>query len=314
MKTILTLTMNSTIDVSTGIAHVVPERKLRCRVPRHEAGGGGINVARAIRKLGDQSTALYTAGGPPGEILKKILSDEQLEHQPLSIAGWTRESVIVREDSSDRQFRFGMPGPEVQEKEWRHALDAVRNHDPFPDFVALSGSLPPGVPADFCARIAAIVRDRGSRLLLDTSGEPLRIAVDQGVFLIKPNRREFGQLVGQDLDSEEQQNEAATDLVKSGKVRALVLSLGAAGVLAVDAQGLERIHPPSVKFRSAIGAGDSMLAGIVVGLARGLSWHDTLRLGVAAGTAAVMTPGTELCRREDAERLYRQLKTDCPEL
>jgi 6-phosphofructokinase 2 len=175
---------------------------------------------------------------------------------------------------------------------------------PAPDYVAASGSLPPGAPPDFYAQVARVAKKRGAKTIVDVSGKALKEALEEGVFLIKPNVREFRELVGEDIKEESQIKAEAQKMVKSGRCEVLVISLGAAGALAVSEEFAEHFLPPTVPIVSKVGAGDSMVAGIVLSLARGKPLRESVLFGVAAGTAAVMTPGTELCRREDTERLY----------
>jgi 6-phosphofructokinase 2 len=310
MKTIVTMTMNPAIDKSSSVVHVVAERKLYCRPPRFEPGGGGVNVCRAIKKLGGESILLYPAGGLTGERLQELLNQEGLDHRPFPIEGLTRESLVILEESTGRQYRFGMPGPEFQEQEWQEFLRELSIPERKPDYLVGSGSLPPGVPTDFYARVARVGKDRGAKVIIDVSGEALAEALKEGVYLIKPNVREFRELVGEDIKEESQIKAEAQKMVKSGWCDVLVISLGAAGALMVSEEISERILPPTVPIVSKVGAGDSMVAGIVLSLARGKPLMEAVLFGVAVGTAAVMTPGTELCRREDAERLYEVMLSD----
>jgi 6-phosphofructokinase 2 len=211
------------------------------------------------------------------------------------------------EESTGRQYRFGMPGPEFQKKEWEQFLDALSAVEPAPDYLVASGSLPPGVPADFYAQAARVGKDRGAKVIIDASGEVLEEVLKEGVYLIKPNVREFRGLVGEDIKEESQIKAEAKKMVKSGRCEVLVISLGAAGALMVSEEFADRILPPTVPIVSKVGAGDSMVAGIVLSLARGKPLRESVLFGVANGTAAVMTPGTELCRREEAERLYESM-------
>jgi 6-phosphofructokinase 2 len=304
---IATLTMNPAIDKSSAVNQVVAEWKLRCDSPAYEPGGGGINVSRAIRKLGGDSVAFYLAGGLAGQMLRDLLDREGLQHRPMSIAGVTRENFTVLEKSTGRQYRFGMPGPTLNEAEWRQCLEKISGLLPQADYLVASGRLPPGVPANFYGRLAKLAREHNTRLIVDTSGEALRLAVAEGVFLVKPNLREFAELMGRESVDGLEEERLARELVASGRSEAVVVSLGAAGVVAASAEGAERVRAPLVPIISKVGAGDSTVAGMVLALARGQSWREAVRFGVAAGAAAVMTPGTELCRREDAERLYKQL-------
>jgi len=309
MASTLTLTLNPTIDKSAEVDHVTSEKKLRCRSPRYEPGGGGLNVSRAIRKLGGESTALYLAGGLQGRRLQDLLDEEKLDHRPVPIAEPTRENLIVYEDKSGEQYRFGMPGPEVSESEWRGLLDSLRDRDPAPDYLVASGSRPPGVPDDFYARLARLCREKGTRMILDASGDTLVEAVREGVFLVKPNVAELRTLAGtDDFQDEAELEELACRLTRDGVIEVVVASLGAAGAKLAWKDQCRRLRAPTVSIKSKVGAGDSMVAGIVLGLARGQSIPDAARFGVAAGAAAVTTPGTELCRREDAERLFERSK------
>jgi len=307
LKTIVTMTMNPAIDKSSSVAHVAAERKLYCKPPRFEPGGGGVNVCRAIKKLGGESILLYPAGGLTGERLKELLNGEGLNHRPFPIEGSIRESLVILEESTGQQYRFGMPGPEVKEKEWEQFLQELSAIEPSPDYLVAGGSLPPGVPDDFYARVARVGKKRGAKTIIDGSGETLDQALKEGVYLIKPNVREFRELVGEDIKEESQIKAEAQKMVKSGRCEVLVISLGAAGALMVSEEVSEHILPPTVPIVSKVGAGDSMVAGIVLSLASGKPLRESVLFGVAAGTAAVMTPGTELCRREDVERLYAQM-------
>jgi 6-phosphofructokinase 2 len=307
MPTIATLTVNPAVDKNSSVDQVLAEAKLRCDRPSREPGGGGLNVARAIHRLGGTACAYYTAGGPIGDVLDDLLTEEGVDHRALEVDGWTRENFIVYEEQSGQQYRFGMPGPELTEQEWKDCLQQMETLEPVPDYLVASGSLPPGVPEDFYDSLATAAARRGTRVVVDTSGAALRRGVQGHVFLVKPNVRELEELVAEELTSEQQQLGAARELIDQGRCEVVVLSLGAGGALLITADDCEHVRTPTVPIRSKVGAGDSMVAGIVLGLSRGLRLADAVRYGVAAGAAAVMTLGTELCRREDADRLFDQM-------
>ena len=307
MERIVTLTMNPSIDINSSVEHVIADRKLRCKSSSFEPGGGGINVSRAIQRLGGNSSALYPAGGTFGQMLQNLLDQEGISHCPIQIEESTRENFTILEESSGRQFRFGMPGPILRETEWKRCLGTLVALDLKPNYVVASGSLPRGVPEDFYAQLAQIASGFGVRLIVDTSGEPLRLASQAGVYLLKPNMNEIQSLVGHEIQDELELEETARGLVEKGHSEAIVISLGAGGALMVSKDGCEHVRAPMVPIKSKIGAGDSMVGGIVLSLERGQSLRDAVCFGVAAGAAAVMTPGTELCRREDTEQLYQQI-------
>jgi 6-phosphofructokinase 2 len=307
MAEIVTLTMNPAIDVSTAVDHVVSDRKLRCGAARYEPGGGGINVSRTIRRLSGDSLAVYPAGGPAGALLYALLEKEGVGQRPLPIETWTRENLNVREEATGRQFRFVFPGPKLSSQDWGRCLAEIESLSPVPRFLVASGSLPPGVPEDFYARAARVARQAGSRFLLDTAGVALTQALDEGVFLIKPSLGEFQALTGLADAEEAHLRDEAERLIARGRCEVVVLSLGSAGILLVTHEDAVRIFPPTVPAQSVVGAGDTLLAGIVLYLARGRPMGEAARFGVAAAAATCMRPGTELCRREDAERLFGQM-------
>jgi 6-phosphofructokinase 2 len=289
------------------VEHVVPTRKLRCNRPHYNPGGGGINVSRAIKRFGGTSTALFVSGGVNGQLLENLLEKEEIEYQAVEIHNMIRENFTILEEASGNQYRFNLPGPELQESEWKQSLSELETLMPKIDYVVGSGSLPPGVPDDFYARMAEMASAADTRCIVDTSGEALKHAVRQGVFLIKPNFRELKELVGKDIEDEADQEEYARELIQAGQAEVVVLSLGNGGALLVTQEDSERVRSPSVPIKSRIGAGDSMVGGMVFKLAQGESLQKAVLFGVAAGAAAVMTPHTELCRGDDTQQLYEAL-------
>lgn len=302
MTPIVTLTMNPTVDIAAVARNVVHTFKVRCTSVRHDPGGGGVNVARVVHSLGEEVTAVYTAGGPSGDRLRLLLERMGLDQRALPVADDTRDSFTVFDHATGNEFRFVLPGPELSQSEWRSCLDVLRSLRA--SYLVLSGSLPRGVPEDFYAQAARIGSEGGARVLLDTSGEALRAALDQGVYLIKPNLRELAELTGGAADEEPDRARLARSVVEAGKAEIVALTLGHEGALLAWRDGTLRMRPPPVSTRSAVGAGDSFLGGFVVGLARGRPLTDSFRLAMAAGAAALLTPGTELCRSGDVLRLY----------
>lgn len=308
MKSIYTLTLSPAIDKSTTVEHVVAEHKLRCADVKFEAGGGGINVSRAIKKVGGESVAVYTKGGPTGDLLQKLLNLEFINQLPVECKNWTRENFVVVETSSNQQFRFGMPGAKLEEEEWMKCLEILANPSRSVDYIVASGSVPEGVPLDFYAKLSVIAKAKNAKLVLDSSGSSLKAALKEGIYLLKPNTKELGELVGYELNTIKEQEDAAMQVVKSGKIEILVVSMGPSGAMIVSAEGIHHVAAPSVKKRSTVGAGDSMVAGLVLSLSNGFNPLDALRYGIACGTAATMNTGTELCKKEDVEGLFNWMK------
>jgi 6-phosphofructokinase 2 len=300
---IVTLTMNPALDIATSTEAVVPTDKMRCGPPRYDPGGGGINVARVVKTLGGEAFAVFPAGGPSGLALEGLLGQQGVPHSRIPIEGGTRESFTVDERRSGQQYRFVLPGPTLTEDEQGAALERLAKHATRARFIVASGSLPPGVRTDFFQGVADLSARLGVRFILDTSGEALR-QTRRGVYLLKPSVRELRECVGRALPGEAEQIEAAKELIAEHRADVIVVSLGAQGALLVSAQGHERFAPIQVPIRSAVGAGDSMVAAITLGLVRGMDLEHAVRFGMAAGAATLMTPGTQLCRREDVEKLY----------
>ena len=167
------------------------------------------------------------------------------------------------------------------------------------------------MPADFYARLATLSDELGIRLIVDTSGEPLRHAGGKGTFLIKPNVGELMTTAGDGAISDTAITSAAQSLVGAGRCEVVVVSAGGGGAIVADRHGTRRIPAPVVRIGSRVGAGDSMVAGITTALANGSSLDEAVMFGVAAGSAAVMTHRHELCRLEDAERLFHDVQELC---
>lgn len=303
MTKIVTITFSPCIDKSTSVPFIVPEKKLRCAAPSLEPGGGGINVARAIKKLGGEATAIFPSGGYTGKFFNHLLEKENIPAIIIETANETRENIIVLDKSDNNQYRFGMPGIGLSENEWKQCLKAVKETNN-PEFIIASGSLPPGVPLNIFAQIAKIAKNRNAKFIVDTSGEALTLAADEGVYLLKPNLGELGSLAGKKELQLAEAKDIAAGIIAKGKCEVVVVSMGAGGAMFVTNDMAEIIVPPPVIRRSTVGAGDSMVAGIVLFLTRGKSLPEAVQYGVACGTAATMNPGTELCRKEEADRLY----------
>jgi len=307
MKKIVTFTLNPAIDKSSSVEHVKPESKLYCDKPRYEPGGGGINVSRAIKKLGGDSLLMYISGGLSGNKLDNLLAKENLHKKAIEITDSIRENLIIFEKSTSLQYRFGMPGPKLNNKEVKKILEVIKNINPFPDYFVISGSLPKGADSDIYAKMAKIIKDKGAEVIVDVSGEPLKEVIKEGVFLIKPNMGEFQELIGRELKEEAEIKKEAYQLIKKGCCQNVVISLGAGGALMVNRKNARFMRPPTVPIKSKVGAGDSMVGGIVLSLAKGKEFEEAVLYGLAAGSSAVMTPGTELCKKEDTDKLYKRM-------
>lgn len=310
MVSILTLTLNPTIDVSTSVERLAPLHKLRCGPARRDPGGGGINVARVIRRLGGDVAAVYPAGGLIGALLRKLTDEEGVQSRTVPIAEETREDFTVLEEMSGQQYRFVLPGPRLSECEWRACLDAILSFEGRPQFIVVSGSLPPGVPPEFLRALAKAARHKSAKLVVDSTKPVLKAAIEEGVHLIKPNLHELGNLVDESLASKEEWIDAARRLIAANGVEHVALTLGERGALLVTRDEAWFAEGLPVKPVSSVGAGDSFLGAMVWALSSGHDFQEALRYGVAAGSAAVLTPGTGLCSEADVKRLFTQVKVE----
>lgn len=309
MVRIATLTLNPTIDGSSVAETVAHTSKVRTADERFAPGGGGINVATVLGRLGMDAEAVYLAGGITGPVLRGLLDRAGLVHRAVPIAGDTRISLAIFERATGHEYRFVPQGPVVSAAEWGACLDVVAGLDC--SWLVLSGSLPRGAPDDLYARIVEIASSCGMAVVLDTSGAALKAALARGgVRLAKPSLGELEEIVGHALDDEAQIVAAARAVVDAGGAETMAVSMGERGALLVEAGRVLRLPAIAVEARSAVGAGDSFVAAMTFGLARGWDAEQAFRLGIAAGTAAVMTPGTDMCRREDVVRLAAMIGVD----
>ncbi|CAM3197535.1 6-phosphofructokinase 2 [Paracoccus aminovorans] len=303
---VLTITLNPALDVTTSAPRVVPDAKLRCTPPRVDPGGGGINVSRAIRAMGGDSTALVALGGATGQRIAELLAETGVAVRSLPAPGETRQSVTVDDQALRQQFRFVMPGPQWSGADVEAALQAAADAAAGA-LVVLSGSNPPGVPAGFAARLAERLQGSGARLVVDTSGEALAMAaavVDRRVEILRMDDAEAEGLAGHPLPYRADTARFAAGLVASGAARAVIVARGRDGNIIATGEGIWHAEAARVPIVSKVGAGDSFLAGFVLGYARGWPIPDALGLAAAAASATVQTPATELCRAEDVERLF----------
>ncbi|HEY1007108.1 MAG TPA: 1-phosphofructokinase family hexose kinase, partial [Sphingobacteriaceae bacterium] len=291
-------------DKSTSVEKLLPDKKLRCSEVILEPGGGGINVSKAIRKLGGDSLAVFSSGGNNGKLLEELLVRDGIRFRAIPVQHETRENFTAVDRAANAQYRFVMPGGDLSEQEMGEFVAVFRALDPAPEIIVASGSLPEGAPEDLYARLARAAREKGVRLIVDTSGTALLKAAEEGLFLLKPNLSELCSLVGKDFLELDEIDDAARTVLGSGKCEVLIVSRGPAGALLVTRDLHESIPAPTVRKLSTVGAGDSMVGGMVYQLARGANLKEMARFGVACGTAATMNPGTRLFNEPDVRRLY----------
>lgn len=303
---IVTLTVNPSVDKSTHFSGLIAEQKIRCKEPLFDAGGGGINVSKAIARLHGSSLAVFASGGPIGEMLKDLVKKEKIDFEVIETNTPTRENFIAVDDNTNSQYRFGFSGGTLSDLESRKVLETLSNLKP--KFLVASGSLNEGLSSDFYQKVAEIAKESNSKLIVDTSGEALKKVLETGAYLIKPNVGELAKLIGVERLEIDEVNEAAKKIIADGGAEIVVVSLGPQGAVLVTKDDYEYVPAPNVAKKSTVGAGDSMVGGMVWALSQGKSLKEVIRWGVACGSAATMNEGTQLFKFEDANRLFEWLK------
>lgn len=309
---IAALALNPALDVSTATDTVRPIHKLRCDAPAIDPGGGGINVARVIHRLGDAAAALFPAGGATGALLVQMLADEGIAADTVAFDALTRISFAVTEKQSADQYRFVLPGPAVPAAALEALVALLARRLQVARLLVVSGSLPPGLPDAYLRDIGRSAARAHVRIVLDTSVRLTEVGRALGAWALKPSLSELEAEAGEPLADPAAITRAARALIEDGAAQFVFVSEGSAGATLVTRHEMMKVFAPDVEPVSAIGAGDSLVAGLSVALERGWAPIDALRYGVAAGSAALLTPGTQLALREDVERLFATMTGDEP--
>ncbi|MFW2543221.1 1-phosphofructokinase family hexose kinase [Primorskyibacter sp. 2E107] len=304
MTKILTVTFNPALDLATSAARVAPNLKLRCAPETAEAGGGGVNVARAITQLGGSAQAWVALGGPNGEALGALLDGMGLDWVRIDAPGGTRHSFSVTDDASGDQYRFVLTGPVWTEAQLNAVLERIATDTDDDSFIVFSGSMPPGSKPGFLPR--AIDRLGARRVVIDTSGPHLTHqakGIAPAPYILRMDSHEARDLSGLPLDTRLDSARFAEILRQRGAGSIVVIARGADGSVMAEPGGLWHVTAANEGVVSAIGAGDSFVGGMVMGLAGGQPPQEALRMGAAAASAAVLSEGTQLCLPQDYARL-----------
>lgn len=301
---IYTITLNPAIDQHITIKKLIKDDRLKAEKIQRDPGGKGINVSRVVKELGGQTKAFGLIGGCGGYMLRDLLERNNIDYQFTEIMGETRINFIMTDLSDSSQTRVSAPGPEINEKNIQDFMSMLSAVNPRPLYWVVGGSLPPGAPRDTYKILIQSLQQKGERCVLDTDGEALEIGLEARPFMVKPNEFELERLVGKPIQDDEEILEAGREICNKG-IEVVVVSLGKRGAMFVTRTMAWRLQgPEDIKVRSKVGAGDSLLGGVLVSLERGESLEIAARWGIAASAAAVMSEGTKLCARKDVERLF----------
>ena len=314
-ENIVTLTMNPAIDTSVTVERMMTDHKMRCMTTRRDPGGGGINVARTLKRFGAEPLAIFPMGGASGLMLEHLVQAEGVRHQSFGIEHDCRANFTANDGQTNAQYRFVLVGPTMNKEEWNAGL-GLMTQAASSGFAVASGSLPDGVPDYFYSELAKNLKakDGDVKFVLDTSGEPLKRALETGVYLVKPSLSEFSKLLKIEFDKKPLNEilppclKAARKMVADGGAQIVALTMGADGALLVSRDVALHAKPPKVTIRGTVGAGDSFLGLLILSIARQMSLPDAFRQAVAAGSAALRSPGTGLCTPEDVAELSGQVE------
>lgn len=302
---IVTFTMNPAVDVFGETDRIYDDSKTRCRQRAVEPGGGGINVARNIHRMGFPTLAVFPAGGLHGEQLQQLLQNDQQPFIAVPIQGQSRQNLAITDLSRKVMHHFVFPGPELTEQEMRACRDTLLKYAP--PFLILSGSLPDHVQQDFYAQVTESCATKGVKVLLDTSGQALSKTLYHGAYLAKLNRREFASLGFDEHSSLAQLARDMRQLVTDGAVDVLIVTLTRGGAMLISRDGdAYYCSAPKVDIVSHVGAGDSFMSALAYQLANGVSLALAFQYGVAAACVTVQSEGNQLTDFEWLERTLQE--------
>lgn len=309
MQKILTLTFNPTVDAACEVDSVNATHKIRTRDESFHPGGGGINVARVIDRLGGRAKALYARGGVMGAVLDHLLDERNISREIVQIEGETRINNVIHEQASGLEYRFIAEGPVLKEAEWRACIAAAEQNEW--EWLVVSGSLPRGVPVRVYDELIALSKKRRGDIVIDTSGDGLQYVMQRGgATIIKPSQDEFEECTGEKYNTPEEIAAAAQALTRKGMSKAIAVTLGADGAVLATEDETICLPSPKVKTISASGAGDSFVGAALYVMAKGGTVEDAFKLGIAAGASTVMEKGTTLGALANIKQIFRTVAGD----
>lgn len=300
---IYTLTLNPAVDKEHTVPHLVMDEVLRAASTRVDHGGKGFNVSRMLKVLGTSSTSVGLVGGHNGALLRDGLESAGIRTDFVQLNGETRTNVSIVDKALAHYIKVNETGPMVSAGEIASLMTKIESRLKPDDWWVLAGSLPPGIPDDIYARIIHIIQEGGARVVLDSSGEPLRLGCQAGPYLAKPNACEASQITGKPVETVEEMALITPELLAMG-IRVVVISAGKKGALLSDGKQQWFGHTPVIEEHNPVGAGDAMVAGMVWRLAQGEEPSTALRWGLACGAAAASQPGTGMASKAIIESLF----------
>lgn len=306
MPTVVTITFSPCVDKTIFVEQLIPDRKLKCGQVQLDPGGGGVNVARVLHRFNIDATAVFPSGSYTGKFLEEMLFTEKVPFLTIATQAQTRENIVIAETSSGKQYRLGMPAVPITPWQCEELIKLIEDI-PSLEFLVVSGSLPDDIDINIMARLSGIAEKKKAKFIVDTKGKPLQQAIQSGVFLVKPNLGELAVVAGRSFIHDNEIEATAREVMALGRCEAMIISMGERGAMLITADHSEMAIAPAVKRKSTVGAGDSMVAGIILGLTKNYTLAEALRLGIACGTAATLNEGSRLCEPQDVYTLLKQI-------
>jgi 1-phosphofructokinase len=306
---IITVTLNPAVDQTLALEHVALGDTNRVRDSRIDPGGKGINVSRVLRELGQESLAVGLAPGSLGRFVEHSLLEQGILCDFVHTRGQTRTNLTLVDETIHETTMLSYRGPEIDPRHVQTLETRLRRYLSPGDWLVTAGSIPPPIEPQAYVRLLEMGRDHGARTVLDADAEVLEVGLTGHPTIVKSNHHEAERLLGRTLHDERTMMDAAEEMRGLGAETA-VITAGARGAVAVDETGAWVVHPPEATIVSAVGAGDALLAGMLLKLEENSSMEEALRWGTAAGTAACLSEGTQLCRMHDVERLLADVEIE----
>ncbi|PQJ72402.1 1-phosphofructokinase family hexose kinase [Polaribacter butkevichii] len=302
---VVTLTINPALDKSAKVAEMTPFDKLECSDITYHPGGGGVNISRVLHRLAIDSHCLFPYGGKTGEHLKDLLKAQHINVFATPISIWTRENFAVFDEKTGLQFRFGMPTTPFNEVEMESVEKLINEQVENNDIFVISGSLPVGLPTDYYSKLIQNLTAKGVKVIVDTSGPVFNEVLKNELFLIKPNQKELARLAGVEAQTKEEQEAFALKMVADQIAQYVVVSLGKDGAFIAHKNGIDYVSAPVISVKSTIGAGDSMVAGLIYAITQNETPKNMLRWGVACGVSATLSEGSDLAHKINIDKILK---------
>lgn len=304
---IVTITLNPALDRTLYLPRFLIGQVNRVESERTDPGGKGINVAKAVKALEQDVIVTGFLGQNNMELFTAYFEQENIEEEFVRVKGNTRVNIKVVNEESSEVTEINFSGVSPTKTDFCQLEDKIYSLAKECEWFVLSGNLPSNMPADIYAEFIRNLHKHDCKVILDTSGEALKAGIEAKPYAVKPNIDELSAMLGKSLTIENGLAEGIEYLKQAG-ISLIVVSMGQNGALAVRGSEEFLVKPPVVTVGSTVGAGDTMVAGLAVGLARGLDLAETMRLSAAAAAAAVALPGTQAATLQSVKNLLKQVQ------